>query len=100
LEKGPDSSDTTYDLVFDARFEPDRGYYLVLGGRSEVQAETGHRVSASLSVEQCGLQIEWRPARPVEGVSTVGGGSMGGGPGGDRLSDAGVRAPARATEAP
>jgi hypothetical protein len=97
LEKGPDSSGTTYDLVFDARFEPNRGYYLVLGGRTEVQAEESHRVSASLSIGQYGLQIEWREAQPVAGVSAPSDVSLSGGSGSVDLS--GVEASATAGQA-
>ncbi len=100
LAKGPDSSGTTYDLVFDARFEPNRGYYLVLGGRTEVQAEESHRVSASLSVGQCGFQIEWREARPVAGVSAPSEVSLSGGP--DNGDPSGLEASATSgrTDAP
>lgn len=68
LEKGPDSLGTTHDLVFDARFEPNRGYYLVLAGRTDVKADASQSVAASLSVAQCSLEVEWRGASAPGGA--------------------------------
>lgn len=64
LDGGPDASSMTHDLVFDARFAPDRGYYLVLAGRTEVKTEVSQSVATSLSVSRCSIDIEWRA--PVE----------------------------------
>ncbi len=62
LAKGPASSGIAQELVFDARFEPQRGYYLVMAGRSEVAAAEGQSAAVALEVKEAALEIEWRPA--------------------------------------
>lgn len=54
--KGGSQSSRTHELAFDLSFEPDRGYYLVLVGRSEVTGGKGQ--SASASIEVSGMSIE------------------------------------------
>lgn len=61
LLKGPASHTDTHDIVFDARFEPDRGYYLVLMGRTDVQAAGGGSASLAMDVQQATMEIAWRP---------------------------------------
>ena len=62
LDKGPNVSGVSHDLAFDARFEPKRGYYLMMAGRSEVQAPEGQSATVTLEVKEAALEIEWRPA--------------------------------------
>ncbi|MFH1419982.1 MAG: hypothetical protein ABII12_17040 [Planctomycetota bacterium] len=57
--KGPSSSSRAPELVFDVRLEPQRGYYLVLAGRTEVKAEAGESVKASLDVSEYSIEISW-----------------------------------------
>ncbi len=61
LLKGPASHTDMHDIVFDARFEPDRGYYLVLAGRTDVQAAAGGNASLAMDVQQATMEIAWRP---------------------------------------
>jgi hypothetical protein len=62
LDKGPLGSTNTYDLVFDGRFEPERGYYLVVAGQTKVQATADQAARSSLEVSQCSLEIIWQTA--------------------------------------
>ncbi|MBI5762656.1 MAG: hypothetical protein HZA51_03940 [Planctomycetes bacterium] len=62
LMKGPTSHTDTHDIVFDARFEPDRGYYLVLAGRIDVQASGGGNATLAMDVQQAAMEIAWRPS--------------------------------------
>ncbi|HKQ47084.1 MAG TPA: hypothetical protein VJZ71_03315 [Phycisphaerae bacterium] len=62
LGKGPNASGIVHELVFDARFEPQRGYYLMLAGRSEAQSFEGQSASVALEVKDAAMEIEWRPA--------------------------------------
>jgi len=81
LEKGHDSIGSTHDLVFDVRFGPNRGYYLMLAGRTDVESDAPHSIATSLSVSQYLLQIEWR------GTTMIG-------------DDAGDQAPAASASTP
>jgi len=67
-ERSPSSEASTHELAFDVRFEPDRGYYLVLKGR--VQAETRASQSAEVSLEasDASMDIEWLTAEPAAGA--------------------------------
>lgn len=60
LATGPVSQTNKRDMVFDARFEPNRGYYLVLTCRTDAQAAAGANTSVAMNVEQAGLEIAWR----------------------------------------
>jgi len=60
LDRGPHSSHDTRDVVFDARFEPDRGYYLVIAGRAEVQSAAGQASQITLDVTPCTIEIVWQ----------------------------------------
>lgn len=62
LNKGPQSVTTTHDIVFDARFEPNRGYYLILTGRTDAQAAAEANASISMDIQQAVFEIAWRPA--------------------------------------
>ncbi len=62
LLKGPSSAKRPYDLVFDLNMQPMSGYYIVLSGRAEVQAQEGQSVSASLRVPKCSVEVRWSPA--------------------------------------
>ena len=70
LGKGPQAWSNKVDTTFDARFEPERGYYLVLAGRTDTQAVKGAEVEASIDIEHLSLEINWRPAEP-EAIKTV-----------------------------
>lgn len=65
LALGPRSSGKQQELIFDTRFEPERGYYLIVAGRSEVSSEQGRAVAASVEVTDMSLEIAWKPA-PAE----------------------------------
>ncbi len=60
LETGPHSTTNVHDLIFDASFEPQRGYYLVLAGRVDAEAAENQKVSASLAVAGCLIDIRWQ----------------------------------------
>ncbi len=60
--KGPSSSSSVHLFTFDVRLEPQRGYYLVLQGRTEVKAEAGESVKASLDISDFVLDITWNTA--------------------------------------
>ncbi|HUN79936.1 MAG TPA: hypothetical protein VMV81_00335 [Phycisphaerae bacterium] len=70
LAKGPSSWTNKVDTTFDARFEPERGYYLVLAGRTDAQAAKGADVEAAIEIKNLSLEIAWRPAEPQ--VKTAG----------------------------
>jgi hypothetical protein len=71
LMKGPQSNSTTHDIVFDARFEPERGYYLVLVGRVEAQAAPGDSAGLAMDIQNVALEIDWRLA-PSARAGTAG----------------------------
>ncbi len=60
---GPKQAGVRQELVFDARFEPDRGYYLIVAGRADVQASDEQSVSVQIEVTEVSLEIDWRPAK-------------------------------------
>jgi len=57
--KGPSSSSGDHERTLDIRLEPQRGYYLVLAGRTEVKTEAGESVKASLDVSDYSIKITW-----------------------------------------
>jgi hypothetical protein len=65
LDKGPQTGANSIDMVFDARFESERGYYLVLLGRTDTQAVKTSGVESSIDIEGLSLEITWRPAEPA-----------------------------------
>jgi hypothetical protein len=77
LDKGAASLGMKHDLVFDVRFAPNCGYYLVLSGRAKVESDGPHPLAASLRVDEYTIQIEWRgvvssdsgPDGPADDVS-------------------------------
>jgi hypothetical protein len=73
MEKGPHSGSDVRDVVFDARFEPDRGYYLVVAGRTEVQTVPGRSVQVAMNVTQCTLDIVWQGAAAPTTTGAAGG---------------------------
>jgi hypothetical protein len=62
LEKGAGTNSTVHEVAFPARFEPGKGYYLVIGGRTDVQAAKGESVNCSLAVTECSMEIGWQAA--------------------------------------
>ncbi|MEK7879963.1 MAG: adenylate/guanylate cyclase domain-containing protein, partial [candidate division NC10 bacterium] len=44
-------------IVFDARFEPDRGYYLILTGRADSQAADSAQAAIAMDIQQASLEI-------------------------------------------
>lgn len=66
LETGADASGATHELVFDARFEPNIGYYLVLAGRSEAKAGAGQSASTSLRATQYSINVAWNGRSTAE----------------------------------
>jgi hypothetical protein len=72
LDKGAGSNSATQDLVFDAHFEPQRGYYLVVSGRADAQAAQAQNVVCSLDVADCAMEIDWQPAAPAGASAPVG----------------------------
>jgi hypothetical protein len=60
LVTGPISQTNSREIVFDARFEPDRGYYLVLSCRTDTQAADGADTDVSVEVQGVALEIAWR----------------------------------------
>lgn len=60
--KGPNSTGIVQELAFDSRFEPNRGYYLMMAGRSEAMAGQGQTASVALELKDASLEIVWRPA--------------------------------------
>lgn len=62
IGSGPKSSGNQQELVFDARFEPDRGYYLIVSGRCDTSAGDAESLSASVEVSDVSIEISWKPA--------------------------------------
>ncbi len=62
MEKGPNTTGGKHDLFFGARFEPQRGYYLVIAGRTEAHSNNGASANTSLEVTECALEITWGAA--------------------------------------
>jgi len=62
IGSGPKSSGNQQELVFDARFEPDRGYYLIVSGRCDTSAGNAESLSASVEVSDVSIEISWKPA--------------------------------------
>ena len=58
-ERGPRTSSGTHELAFDARFEPGRGYYVLVGGECEAKGGDGRASSAVLQIEDCSFEIDW-----------------------------------------
>lgn len=70
VDLGPQLSTTHRDLVFDVKFEPDRGYYLILSGRAGVTAEqAGQSGAVLLEVRDVSFEIQWLAA---EGAAEAG----------------------------
>lgn len=62
VTKGARSSVNQREEVFDVRFEPDRGYYLIVSGRSDVQADRAESLAASVEASDIAIEITWKPA--------------------------------------
>lgn len=56
--KGGSRSSRTHELAFDVSLEPDRGYYLVLVGRSEANGTSGQFASASIEVSGVSIDVD------------------------------------------
>ena len=65
LGKGPRSSRSSPEIIFDLQVEPGRGYYLMLAGRANVKAEDAQSADATLTVTDVSLNINWREADSV-----------------------------------
>lgn len=61
--RGSSSGQFSPELSYATRFEPDRGYYIVLIGRTETKSGRGHTAEASLDVSGISLEISWQTAR-------------------------------------
>ncbi|QDV92446.1 hypothetical protein RAS2_35650 [Phycisphaerae bacterium RAS2] len=55
---GGSRSSRAHDVAFDVTLEPDRGYYLVLVGRSDVTGGKGQSVSASIEVSGLSIDVD------------------------------------------
>ena len=67
---GSHLSTTHRDLVFDVKFEPDRGYYLFLSGRTSVKGEQpAHTGSVQLEVTDVSFDIQWQAAEASAGAA-------------------------------
>lgn len=62
IGSGPKSSGNQQELVFDARFEPDRGYYLIVSGRCDTNAGDAESLSATVEISDLSIEISWKPA--------------------------------------
>lgn len=56
--KGGSRSSRAHDVAFDVSLEPDRGYYLVLVGRSEANGTSGQSVSAAIEVSGMSIDVD------------------------------------------
>lgn len=65
---GPKYHGKEQELIFDARFEPGRGYYLIIAGRAEVNSEQGGSVAVSVEVTDVTMEITWKPAAAAQAV--------------------------------
>jgi hypothetical protein len=63
LAVGPREFRSVPELVFDLRFEPMRGYYLIVAGRAESSGAAGQQVSSAIEISDMAMQIEW-PGEP------------------------------------
>ena len=68
-DKGPAASSGSHDLSFDVRFEPGKGYYLIIAGRCEAKAGSGRGTTVDVSVRDVSLDIDWKPA-PTPAAAT------------------------------
>lgn len=62
LSKGPSSNSQARELVFDARLEPNTGYYFVLAARADVTAIKNGRSSIEVEVSDVSLELNCKPA--------------------------------------
>ncbi len=62
LQRGGDSRSTKHDVVFDARFEPGHGYYLIVDGRTEAKAGESRAAACALDVTEYSIEIVWSRA--------------------------------------
>lgn len=62
LERGAGATTAAHDLVFEVRLEPDRGYYFLLAGRSDVQAAESQSVTSALEAADYALELSWHDA--------------------------------------
>lgn len=72
LALGPKFAGREQEFVFDARFEPERGYYLIIAGRSEVSSEKGAKASAAVEVADAALEIVWTPPAAASAAGGAG----------------------------
>lgn len=72
LSQSTGTNSTLREMAFPVTFEADRGYYLVLSGRTETQAAQGESVNATLEVTQYWLEITWQSqnSSPGRAVAT------------------------------
>lgn len=61
LNTGAKASSRGHDVVFEARLEPGRGYYLVVTGRSEATCREGQTARVELAATNLNFDIAWRP---------------------------------------
>jgi hypothetical protein len=71
LSKGARSTTNRHEMVFDIQCEPDRGYYVLIAGRSSAEAAgDGSTANTRLDVTDISLQLEYQPgeatARPAQ----------------------------------
>ncbi len=75
LNRGLSSTNNKHSLVYDARFEPDRGYYVVVAGRIDVTGVTGQTAGLALDVSDAAFEINWRGAKQGTGTEAKSEGS-------------------------
>ncbi len=65
-KQGGSRSERSHDVAFEIALEPDRGYYLVLVGRSEVTSSAGQSALASLNVSGLSIDVDCSGGRAIE----------------------------------
>lgn len=62
IATGPREESRRHDVVFDAKLEPNRGYYLVIAGRADATTPKDLSADVSIGVSGVSLEIEWNAA--------------------------------------
>lgn len=59
LARGPREAVTTHDFVFDTALLPERGYYLIVGGRVDASTTDGADATVALTVSDISMEVRW-----------------------------------------
>ncbi len=75
LARGPREATTNHDFVFEAELAPERGYYIVIGGRADASTTAGSEAATRLTVSDISMTVRWITSQKGAAAAAAQGGA-------------------------